>query len=231
MNSEYSPRERILFAGWSACFAAIVLICAVNQLRADDVEEKPLYQTDFEQAEIGKLPEGIMSLNGDFVVKRDRTNKFLELPGAPLDAFAVQFGPTERSEVMISAQVFGTAKGRRYPTFGVGLGGVGGYHLQVSPGKMALEIFEDLDLKTSVDYEWQPGVWTAMRMRIRKIGDAEWEVQGKAWPVGKPEPTKWQITWLADKEPRAGRASVSGSPFSGTPIRFDDLVVERTNAK
>src|SRR5947207_4367378 len=86
-------------------------------------QPKPLYENNFEQAEVGKLPEGFLALDGGFVVKEEKGNKFLELPGSPLDSFAVQFGPTAASDVAVSASINGTAKGRRYPTFGVGLNG------------------------------------------------------------------------------------------------------------
>ena len=82
-----------------------------------------LYQQDFEGLAIDATPEAFMVLSGEFAVKADGTNKFFELPGAPLDSFAVQFGPAEQEDVRVSARIFGTAKGRRSPTFGVGLGG------------------------------------------------------------------------------------------------------------
>jgi hypothetical protein len=53
----------------------------------------------------------------------------------------VLFGPTETADVQVSARIHGTGKGRRYPTFGVGLSGVGGYRLQVSPAKKLVELY------------------------------------------------------------------------------------------
>src|SRR6266480_3930241 len=91
-------------------------LCSLSSLLF--AQTKPLYENNFEKAEIGKLPEGFLALDGNFVVKEENANKFLELPGSPLDSFAVQFGPTESSEIAIAARINGTAKGRRYPTFG-----------------------------------------------------------------------------------------------------------------
>jgi hypothetical protein len=127
-------------------------------------EGKPIYENNFEKAEVGKLPDGFLALNGEFVVKADGTNKFLELPGAPLDSFVVLFGPTAGADVAVSARIFGTVKGRRAPTFGVGLGGVSGFHLQVSSGKKALEIYKDADLKAGVPFDWKSGEWTALQL-------------------------------------------------------------------
>ena len=192
---------------------------------------KPLYANDFEKAEVGKLPEDFLSLNGEFAVKADGTNKFLELPGAPLDSFAVQFGPTESVDVAVAARIIGTAKGRRSPTYGVGLCGVSGYRLQVSPGKKALELLKDEVVKATMPFDWKPGVWTQFRLQVRKVKDGEWKVEGKLWPQGAAEPKEWMVTFNEKEEPVSGRPSVLGSPFSGTPIWFDDLVVERLGKK
>ncbi len=100
---------------------------------------------NFEQAETGTVPEDFLVLDGGFAVKQEEGNKFLELPGAPLDSFGALFGPSEKSDVAVSARIRSTNKGRRYPTFGVGLNGQSGYKLQVSPGKKALEIYKGDD--------------------------------------------------------------------------------------
>ena len=186
---------------------------------------KPLYENNFENSDAGPLPDGFLALNGEFVVKAEGGNKFLELPGTPLDSFAVLFGPTETADWGVSARIFGTTKGRRAPTFGVGLGGVGGYKLQLSPGKKTIELLRDQDLKASVAFNWQAGAWVQLRLQLRKIKDGEWKIEGKVWPDGSAEPNEWLLTFADQEAPPPGRASVLGSPFSGTPIWFDDLRV------
>jgi hypothetical protein len=188
-------------------------------------EVKPLFENNFEQAEVGKVPEGFLVLDGDFAVKAEGGNKFLELPGSPLDAYGVVFGPSEKPDIAVSARINGTAKGRRYPTFAVGLGGQGGYKLQVSPGKKALEIYKGEEIVASAPFEWKSGEWTKLRLQIRKSGDA-WKVEGKAWQ-GDTEPAQMTVTFDEKTEPNAGRASIWGMPFATTPIQFDDLVVKK----
>ena len=151
----------------------------------------------------------------------------LELPGAPLDSFAVQFGPAETVNTATSARIVGTGQGRRMPTFGVGLGGAGGWRLQVSPGKKVLELFKDQELKASTAYDWQSGTWTRFRLQLRQVKDGAWRIEGKAWADGGAEPKDWTLAADETEQPITGRASVAGSPFSGTPIWFDDLKVER----
>ena len=190
-------------------------------------DEKLPYQQDFEKAEVGKVPEDFMVLDGGFAVKEENGSKFLELPGAPLDSFAVQFGPAETDNLSVTACITGSAKGRRFPVFGVGLNGVAGYKLQVSSAKNAIELFKDQDLKASAAYDWKSGVSINLRLQLRNTGQGAWKIEGKVWPKAGAEPEKWMIAADEKEQPQPGRPSVFGSPFAGTPIRFDDLKVER----
>src|SRR5881396_567376 len=149
---------------------------------ADGQSAKAIYENDFEKAELNKVPDDFLVLDGQFAVKEENGNKFLELPGAPLDTFGVLFGPTEKEGTAVSARIFGTSKGRRYPTFAVGLNGQGtsAYRLQVSPAKKSLELFKGDELKATVSYEWQSGAWTRLRLQVRKVKEGQWKVEGKA---------------------------------------------------
>src|ERR1700709_2501210 len=111
---------------------ALLVIVAFSHGHAEDA--KALYENDFEKTEVGKVPGDFIVLDGGFAVKEEAGNKFLELPGSPLgEGSGFVFGPTEKSNVVVSARINSTKKGRRFPTFAVGLLGQGGYRLQVSP--------------------------------------------------------------------------------------------------
>src|SRR6266480_897072 len=184
-------------------------------------QTKPLYENNFETAQVGKVPEDFLVLDGGFAVKTEGGNKFLELPGSPLDSFGVQFGPSGNPEVAVSARVKGEGKGRRFPTFGVGLNGVAGYRLQVSPARKLLELYRDQELKGSAPFDWKSGAWTNLRLQVRKDKAGGWKIEGKAWVEGSAAPA-WMIAMDDKEEPPSGRASVFGSPYSGMPIQFDD---------
>ena len=205
---------------------AVLIATMAQGVMAFADETKPLFENNFEQAEVGKVPDGFLVLDGEFGVKEEGGNKFLELPGAPLDNFGVLFGPTTKTDVAVSARINGTKKGRRFPTFAVGLNGQGGYRLQVSPAKGVLEIFKGHDSVANVPFEWKSGEWTQLRFQITKIGDA-WKLEGKAWTQGTTEPAQPLISYDEKTEPSAGRASVWGSPISTTPIQFDDFVLRK----
>ena len=92
-----------------------------------------LYAADFSTVEVGKLPEDFLVLNGEFAVQADAGKKFIELPGTPIESFAVMFGPAEKENVSVSAKIRGTSRGRRYPAFALGINGLGGYRLNLIP--------------------------------------------------------------------------------------------------
>jgi hypothetical protein len=187
-------------------------------------EGKTLYENNLEKLASGKLPEDLLVLDGAFTVKGENGNKFIELPGAPLDTFGLLFGPTQTGGALVSMRVQGTAKGRRFPSFAVGLNGVGGYKLQVSPGKKLLELYKGEEVLTGVPFNWESGSWTQLRLQVRKA-DGGWRIEGKAWKEGMAEPAAWTISHQEKTEPTPGRASLWGAPYSTTPILYDDLLL------
>lgn len=200
-----------------APFAAMLALAAATALAAE-----PVFSENFQSAAADQAPEGMMVVAGDFLVKEEAGNRFLELPGEPLDTSGALFGPAAKGDQTLSARIFGTRSGRRFPAFGISLGGAGGYRLVLSAGKKALEIFKGDEAKTSVPIEWTAGSWTALRLQLRKTAGGA-VVEGKAWAAEGSEPAGWQIKFETSDPPPQGRAGIWGSPYSGTPIRFDDL--------
>jgi len=210
-------------------FALITAIGLTAGLLAQTAE--PLYENDFSKAEPGQVPGDFLVIDGQFAVKQDGDNRFLELPGAPLETYGLLFGPTEKDGLAVSARIFGTGTGRRFPTFAVSLNGVSGYKLQVAPARKSLELWKGERVLTSVPFTWESGCWTHLKLQVRKAKDGGWKVVGKAWPHSAPEPEAWTISHTEKEEPTAGRPGIWGSPFSSTPIRYDDLKVTRATEK
>lgn len=187
----------------------------------------PVYENNFTVAAADKVPEDMLVLDGAFGVKEEGGNKFLELPGAPLETFGVLFGPAEATGLNVTARIHGAGKGRRFPTFGIGLNGVGGYRLQVSPAKKLIELYKGDDVVASTPFLWASDSWTMLRLQSRKVKDGEFKIEGKAWKQGDAEPKDWLIVHTDMAETPAGRPSLWGNPYAGTPIRYDDLKVTR----
>jgi hypothetical protein len=204
--------------------ATAFLICGMASPAAYGGAGAVLFQEDFEKKEVGKPPAGFLIVDGGFTVKEEEGNKFLELPGAPLDAFAAMFGPAGSGEREVKARIYATGKGRRYPTFAVGLNGQTGFRLQAAPSKKALELLRGEEVVKSIPFEWTSGAWTVFRLKMRRAGDG-WIVEGKAWTDKSEEPKEWLITHEDKEKIPNGQASIWGNPYSNTPLRYDDLVV------
>lgn len=222
--------------------ASIVTLSAAAQL---GVAAEPLYHNDFESAEIGSQPDGFLVIDGQFAVQEFEGNKVFELPGAPLETFGFIFGPNfgyndagDRLQVakkdgpaemfdgvVVTARAYGLKKGRRYPTFALGLCGVGGFKLRVAPMKGALELVNGDATVASVDFSFSSGAWTRLKLEVR-FGDGKWIAEGKAWKEGDAEPADWQVKYSTTEKPNPGKASAWAAPFSGQPIRIDDLQID-----
>jgi hypothetical protein len=184
---------------------------------------KPLFEQDFSKVDLNQVPADFLVLDGQFAVKEEGGNRFLELPGAPLDTFGALFGPSAPAGLQVSGRILSTKQGRKFPIFGVGVNGVPGFRLQVAPAKKALELFKGEELKLTVPFDWQSGEWTQFKLQIRKV-DGAFKVDGKVWQ-GAMEPKDWQVRFEDKDETPAGRPAIWGMPVAGTPIRYDDLKV------
>lgn len=202
----------------------IALTAATSFAAAAEV----LFTENFSGAEAGSMPDAFLVLDGQFAVKADGDNQFVELPGAPLESYGFLFGPSEAAGVEIRARIHGERTGRKYPTFAVGLNGASGYRLQVAPAKDAVELLKGDLVVASAPFKWSSGQWTEFRLATRKAG-GELAVEGRVWPAGQPEPQAPLVTFTDPKPQPAGKAGAWGMPFSGKPIRFDDFVVTRIN--
>ena len=131
--------------------------------------DRVLFKTDFESTNVDSVPEELMILAGQFSVKEIDGNKALELPGTPLEDFGALFGPAESDGVAVRARVRSESTKRLAPRFGVGLSGVSGYRLLVSPGQNALQLLKDQQVVASAPFEWKQGTWTSLQLQVRKI--------------------------------------------------------------
>lgn len=184
------------------------------------------FKEDFSQREPGPVPDEYIEVAGQAASVREVDgNRFLEIPEAPSEPYGLMFGPAHREDWGAQARFFGTRRGRTFPAFGVSLNTIGGYRVQVSPAKKAIEIYKGDLTMASAPYDWESDTWTQVRVQIRKTGEDVWTISGKAWKDGNPEPDDWTIEWVETESPISGRAIVWGMPYSGRPIRVDDLKI------
>lgn len=199
-----------------------LLVCCVAVLLAADAAP---YANDFEKAEVGKVPDDVMVLDGTFAVREADGNKCLELARDPVGSFGALFGPEGLVATDVKARIWAAASGKRFPEVGIGANDPGGYKLFAVPARHILALRNGDDPVASAPFPWQSGKWTWYRLRVEPKDAKTWQIRGKAWPDGQKEPENWMITAQDTEAPSAGRASLWGSDFSEQPIRFDDLSV------
>lgn len=206
--------------------AALVLLAVPAFCPAAETGQKIVYSNDFEKSPEGQAPADMLILAGEFTVTQDGPNRCLSVSPTPLDSFGLLFGPEETPISAVSARIRATATGRRFPEFGVGLRG-SGYKLWLMPavGQLQLRKGENNTLQASLPYSWTSGTWTHLRLRLQLTADNKCLVEGKAWPAGQPEPHAWTIRFEDPAPPPSGRPSLWATPYSETPVHFDDLTL------
>jgi hypothetical protein len=167
-----------------------------------------------------------MLLNGEFNVVQVDGNKCLELTADPIDGDGFLFGPAGVITGDVCARVWASASGKRFPEFGIGANDAGGYKLIAVPGQNLLELRKGDDAKASAPFTWKSDTWTRFRLHIAKGADGKFQIEGRAWADGSPEPRTWSVSTVDTEAPSPGRASGWAMPYSEKPIRFDDLAVD-----
>ncbi len=178
----------------------LVILLAVGAFAAD-APKPSTYSNDFEKTPPGKPPEDLLVLNGEFTVKAEGNNHFLEVSAEPLESFGLLFGPPLAS-CDVRARIFATSTGRRFPEIGVGCGDAGGYKLMLLPGQSSLELRRgDEPVAQAPCDKWQSGKWSCFRITLNAAGQGKWRLQGKVWPASEKEPDAWSITYDATEPP------------------------------
>lgn len=184
-----------------------------------------IYTQNFDRLTGDKIPEELVVVDGKFSIKSENDNKFLELSGIPLDNFGVLFGPDVDCDVSVSAKFYSESTGKRHPSFAVGLFGISGIKLRVSPGRKAIEVLNGEKIIESAPFEWKEKKWVSVNLIVKKDKnkDRAFLTEGIVWYDGEDE--KYFVKTEFSELPPKGKASVWGIPFSSKPIRFDELKV------
>jgi len=203
----------------------IAIALGFGVLLAADAPNPVAYSNDFEKAEVGKVPDEFMVLDGPFAVRQVDGNKCLELTGDPIGAFGALFGPAGLTGSEVSARIWAAPTGKRFPEFGIGANDAGGYKLMLLPGQNVVELRKGEEPLATAPFKWTPSTWTRFKLHVSTIANA-CAIQGKVWKQGDTEPAKWMVIANDAKSPPPGRASIWANDYSEKPVRFDDLTVK-----
>lgn len=212
--------NRLLPNLFRLAIAPLCLICLCAGDRA-----AATYTNDFSAAEVGKTPQDLAILSGNFTVVADGGGKCLELAGDPVEPGAFLFGPAGQTTTTVRARIHATASGKRFPELGIGAGDSAGFRLILVPTTGQIELRKGEDFRAAAPCPWKSGSWMNFRLAITAGPNGGSTIQGKAWPDGAAEPSDWTLAATDPAAPPAGRALGWANPYSETPIRFADLSV------
>ncbi len=200
---------------------------------SDDAEPKDptlVYSNDFEEPKPGRVPGNYFVLDGDFEIManegEDAGQALKLLPSQMVEA-SIQFGSSIEGSGSVKVRAMAEKRGRSYPRFGVGMHGLKGFRLRVSPAGKQLELVLDQVVIQSVPFDWTSGIWYFVELSVVENNNS-WTVTGRAWSESEDRPRDGQIDHIfVDETEFKGKASITGTPYAELPIYFDDLEIRR----
>lgn len=201
----------------------VLLLLAVPVASGRDLKEHAI---DLDKFREGDPPREIFVIEGSMRIKGRKGGNVIEISGdrPEVDARAA-IGPSAAGPVTIEARILATRSGRSYPRFGVGVHGQAGLRLLVVPARKQLQLVKDEQVLRSAPFDWASGEPVLIRLAVGPDGAGKWTVTGKAWKAGTPEPADAQIALEITSPTTRGQCSITGTPYSGTPIEFDAIKV------
>lgn len=191
---------------------------------APKAESPEVVNEDFSKLAAGKLPDELMVVEGEFEIVEDGGNKILTMKPEPLAEGGVLLGKSLKAGGTMKAKIKATNRKRSYPKFGVGIGGTSGYRFRIVPAEKLVEIVKEDERLASAECSWKSDAWHWVEFSALAGADGKWALEGRLWEDGQPRPEKPTLT-LAAGVGSSGKCSVWGTPYSGTPILFDDIEI------
>lgn len=202
--------------------AAAIALLAVTTAYA----EPKKFAFDCEAWAEGEPPKEVFVVEGRISVVAKDGNKAIEIGvGELVDANAL-LGDSAAGGATIEARVFGTKQGRSMPRFGVGVHGQSGYRLVVFPAQKQIQLVKSDEVIKSVPFTWTSDAWLKLKLEVKKVAEGRWAIACKAWPATAAEPDEALISHEDATLKGQGKCSMWGTPFSNTPILFDDIKID-----
>lgn len=204
---------------------AAVLVLASAPGLSGAAEMKTFTITADDWAE-GEPPKEVFIVEGKIQITAKDGNKAIVIdPGTELTDACAQVGSSAAGESSIQARVFASKRARSVPKFGVSVHGMSGYRLLVNAAKKQLELVKSDNVAASVPFTWTSDAWLQLKLEVKRGEGDAWTITGKAWAADAAEPAEATIK-AEDKGLKGqGKAGVWGTPYSQTPIYFDDIHV------
>ena len=192
---------------------------------------EPTWSVEFEENfsgfEVGSEPENLFILDGAYSVSEEKADRRLTLPGSPVGDFGLLFGPRVREKSLsLSFSFLMTRQGRRLPALAAGLGGVRSYRFRFNAATKEILLTRQEEEIGRVAFTWESGVWWRARFQALPGDGERTRIRLKLWKREQEEPGGWLFDQLDAKAFTGGKCALWAYPYSGTPIHFDDILIE-----
>ncbi|TLD70777.1 hypothetical protein FEM03_10735 [Phragmitibacter flavus] len=202
-------------------FAAFLLLFGIASVQA----ESKSFEFNFDDWPEGQPKEEAFVVDGKFSITAKDGNKALVAEVGELVEACVLLGDSARGSASIQAKVFSSRKGRSLPRYSIGVHGQSGYRLVVAPAQKQLQLTKSDEVVKSVPLEWPNEAWFHVKLEVKQLGEKQWTITAKAWADGVEEPTEGQMVHEDATLRGQGKCSLWATPYSGTPIYFDDVKI------
>lgn len=197
-------------------FWAVVSLSSAQELKKFEVKADEWPE--------GAPPAEVFIVDGRVEVTAKDGNKALVIhPGTELVDASAQLAVSAAGSASIEARVFASKRGRSAPRFGISVHGMSGWRLYVTPAKKQLELVKADQIVASVPFTWKSEAWLNLKLEAQKGEGDAWSITGTAWAEGEAVPPAPQLKQEDKGLKGQGKCAVWGTPFSGTPIYFDDI--------
>jgi len=231
------PELMIGAVGLMALFASSLINGLFGQKGTDEVSEAEqvkdpnlIFSNDFEEPKPGRVPGNYFVLDGDFEImahEGEDAGQALKLLPSQLVEASIQFGSSIEGSGSVKVRAMAEKRGRSYPRFGVGMHGLKGFRLRIAPAAKKLELVRDQVVIQSVPFDWTSGIWYFIELSVAENNNS-WTITGRAWSESEDRPEDGQIDHIfVDEKAFKGKASITGTPYAGLPIYFDDLEIRK----
>lgn len=184
---------------------------------------------------VGEPPAEVFVLDGKVSIAEKEGGKAIMIdPGTELVEASAQFGDSAAGSASIQARVFASKKGRSTPRFGLSVHGMAGYRLYVNPAKKLLELVKADQVVATAPFTWTSDAWLNLKIEAKKASGDAWAIAASVWPATEAAAPATPQLKHEDKGLKGqGKCAIWATPYSNTPIYFDDIqiVIEAAPAK
>jgi hypothetical protein len=174
----------------------------------------------------GDVPKEVFVVDGTVKIAAKDGNKAIMVDATPIVDASAQLAVSAAGAASIQAKVFASKRARSVPKFGVSVHGMSGYRLLINAAKKQLELVKSDVVAASVPYTWTSESWVKMKLEVKPGAGEAWVIEGKVWAADAQEPAEATIKTEDKGLKGQGKSGVWATPYSETPIYFDDVEVK-----